>query len=84
MADSQVVSLKGVPIYTRGVPHQDVVEMLEETLELAKRGEIHGVHLVLVHDDGVARKGRCGRVNYSVIGALTCLVSELIGEVDSN
>lgn len=80
MAEAEVVSLSGAPIYTRGVPASDVVEMLEGALELARRGEIHGAHMVLVHDDGVARKARCGRVNYSVLGCLAFLSHELIRE----
>lgn len=80
MAEADVVSLDGKPIYIRGVPRDDVVEMLTDVLELARRGEIHGAHLVIVHDDRVARKARCGRVNYATVGALAALSHELIDE----
>lgn len=77
---SDVVSLHGNPIFVRGVPRPDVVEMLEEVLELARRGEIHGAHMVLVHDDGVARKAMVGRCNYAAIGCIAVLSAALIEE----
>jgi hypothetical protein len=80
MPESAVVSLRGEPIWSRGVPRQDVVEMLEEILELARRGEIHGTHMVLVHDDGVARKAMIGRCNYAAIGCLAALSAAMIEE----
>lgn len=80
MAEADVVSLSGKPIYARGIPNDDLVEMIEEVLELARRGEIHGAHMVLVHDDGVARKASLGRVNYSVLGALAKMSHDLIVE----
>lgn len=78
MAEADIISLSGRPIYSRGVVAEDVVAMLEEVLELARRGEIHGAHMVLVHDDGAARKACCGRVNYSVLGCLSFLKYELM------
>ena len=80
MSESDVVSLHGKPIWSRGVARPDVVAMIEEVLELARRGEIHGAHMVLVHDDGFARKAMVGRCNYSALGALAVLSSALIAE----
>lgn len=75
---SAVVSLRGEEIWTKGEPKEEVVTMLEQALELAKRGEIHGAHIVLVHDDGVARKGSVGRCNYATIGCTSVLLKSLI------
>ena len=80
MSDSNIVSISGKRIFSKGVPQEDVIEMLEEILELARRGEIHGAHMVLVHDDGIARKAMIGRCNYDAIGALTVLSHNLIVE----
>lgn len=80
---ASIVSLHGKPIWRKGVRQPEVVELLQEVLTLAKRGEIHGVHMVLVHDDGVARKARAGRVNYATIGCLNVLAQGLADEVVS-
>jgi hypothetical protein len=81
---SSVVSLTGDPIYARGVPQPEVIEVLEEILKLARLGEIHGVHAVLVHDDGVVRKAQVGRCNYAAIGCLAALSSIMIEERNEN
>lgn len=77
---STVVSLNGEAIFAPGVPHEDVVSMLEEMLDLARRGEIHGIHMVLVHDDGVPRKATVGRCNYAAVGCLSSLQAVLLEE----
>lgn len=78
MSAAKVVSLHGSKIFAKGVPEPDLVEMLKDVLKLARRGEIHGAHMVLVHDDGMARKARVGRCNYAAIGCLAALSQELI------
>ena len=73
-----VVSMKGDEIFIKGEPREDVVAMLTDILEMVKRGELHGAHMVLVHDDGVSRKACVGRCNYSTIGCLTALTNVLL------
>lgn len=75
---AEVVSISGDRIWSKGTPEEEVVTMLEEALELARRGEIHGAHIVLVHDDGVARKGSIGRCNYATVGCAAVLLKSLI------
>ena len=77
---ASVISLKGDEIYAKGVPQPDLVAMLEEILALAQRGEIHGAHMVIVHDDGVARKACAGRANYAAVGCLAALSARLIAD----
>jgi hypothetical protein len=79
---AEVVSLHGTRIYAKGVPCPDVIEMLEYLLDLARRGEIHGVHAVVTHDDGAARKGLVGRATYCTLGALSALHYQLLNERD--
>ena len=81
---NSVVSLAGQPIYSRGVPQPEVIEVLEQILELARLGEIHGVHAVLVHDDGVVRRAQIGRCNYAAIGCLAALSITMIEERDDS
>lgn len=78
MTTAKVVSIHGAKIFAKGVPEPNLVEMLKDVLKLARLGEIHGAHMVIVHDDGVARKARVGRCNYAAIGCLAALSQELI------
>lgn len=61
MSESKVVSLRGEPVHTPGVPVESVVSLLEDALAAAKRGDIQGV--VLIEQGGE-------RYGHSIVGSL--------------
>ena len=66
-----VVSLRGGPVGNPHEPDQDVISILEETLEAARSGYIAGIVLGVNYADGGSAYGYGGHIiDHGMIGAL--------------
>lgn len=78
---SSVVSLHGKPLYTPET-NAAVVACLEEWLERARSGEVHGVAIaVLYRDDSLGASYRGGR-SRGLVGELFSLAQRITQDMD--
>jgi hypothetical protein len=76
MTDStNVISLSGEPVTDHRVPNQNLIEVCAELLDLAKSGEIDGIHLVMHYADHATATRRAGFLSWSMIGRLQGLIT---------
>lgn len=74
--DERVVGLNGQPVDTPEV-WSSAVQVLEEALERAKRGEIASFSIAEVDPAGFATYQSGGQISYSLIGAVSMLQFQL-------
>jgi hypothetical protein len=78
MSDGKVAALFGGPTGERKV-NPDVVALFEEYVEMARSGQICGAAVVYLCPDGQNGYDLRGRVGgHGMVGAATCLLSELV------
>ena len=77
-----VTSLRGGAIVVPE-PNQQFIELLEETLVMARAGEVVGGAMALLHGDGCASYTAGGTLGgYSIIGAVQVLNRHLVTIAD--
>ena len=75
---SKVTSINGDALYT-GEPNDRAIEVLEETLERARSGDVIGVCIVNRNSDGTAGFFIGGSIGgYSMLGSLEVVRSHLV------
>lgn len=65
MEDGKVVALPGIVVRGSTNPVQSVIDILEEYLETAKRGEIQGIMLGTVNGGGTIISTWAGEASYN-------------------
>lgn len=75
----KVVSLDGGPVITDCEhPHEGVVEVLEEMLDMARRGHIRGLVMVQMLNDRTCPYLAVGKVGgFTMAGSLSALMHEV-------
>lgn len=78
---SNVVSINGEKVIAPGETSEELVTRLEELLERAKSGDIHGIHAIVVHRDESITTCRTLIGNYRSIGAVTSMLIDMVKEM---
>jgi hypothetical protein len=79
---SNVVNFNGDEVLLPMEPCDELVSRLEDLLERAKSGDIHGISAVLTHGDGSVSIVRTLTPNYRAIGAVFSMATDMAKEID--
>lgn len=77
-AGAKIVSLRGEEIVQPGTPRPAVIEILEQSLEMARSGEVVGVFIARLHSDDATTGGIEGAQDRGLIGLVEMLKADLI------
>lgn len=78
---SNVISLNGEELLSPGETCHELITELEELLERARSGDLHGIHAVLVHSDQSITKCRTLTANYRSVGAAFSMAMDMSKEM---
>ena len=81
MSLDNVVSITGDEITVREA-NEAVIAALEDLMDLAKAGEIHGVSAAFAYVDGSASYVRSGAITNAMLGAATRVQSLLVAHLE--
>lgn len=78
---SNVVGLRGEEIRAPGTADPGVVEELEQILEMARSGEIHGITIAMEHADNCVSGRRKGITSYKMIGMMHRMMNDICADI---
>lgn len=82
--DESVVALYGEGVPELGEPQQDLIKELEAVLDLARRGEVVGGGIALLHSNRLSSSRVAGLTGtYSLVGAAQIVLKRLTEDADS-
>lgn len=78
---SNVVNINGDEVLLPREACEELIVVMEELLERARSGDLHGIHAVLVHGDQSISTRRTLTPTYKSIGAVFVMGTEMVKEM---
>jgi hypothetical protein len=80
----KIVGIFGQSVVAKGEPNKSIIELLELTLEEARRGEIDGISIAMSRpNDKIGNRFDFGTASFRLIAASSYAHADLLGEVQA-